>query len=257
MEGTRNKGRLAVAQLQADTSTANNAATNDTRIAIAQEAAAARKAEAAAAAAARQQTYELAKQRLNNSLAKLNQDKAAVGEDIEATINEFRTGVLGKDDISKVPLKVRNTLYKKLQESGVTMLSNKQKEGVKDFSMLKMFADMGKELSAAYSANPIFGNDTIGPVANVRGRMEALLDPVGRSLDYKGVLTNDDAKRLRNLTPSKFTSKEEDLRRDAAIRRISTERFNQTYPAGSVSLAQRRNLAKMAGIEEWIFPEVK
>lgn len=257
IEGTRNKGKLAVAQLQADASKANNTATNDARIAIAEEAAAARKAETAAAAIARQQTYELAKQRLNNSLARLNQDKTAVGDDIEATINEFRTGVLGKDDISKVPLKVRNTLYKKLQDSGVTMLSNKQKEGVKDFSMLKMFADMGKELSTAYSENPILGNDTIGPVANVRGRMEALLDPVGRSLDYKGVLTNDDAKRLRNLTPSKFTSKAEDMKRDAAIRRISTERFNQTYPAGSVGLAQRRNLAKMAGIEEWIFPEVK
>jgi hypothetical protein len=240
-------------QAQKDISTANNIV----RVQANTEAAAARKVQAEVKKAHNEQMYDLAKRRLGIAVQKLDQNKGAVGNDITATVDQFKAGVLGKDDVSKVPIKQRNALYNRLQSEGVTMLDNKQKAGVADFYMLKEFKDTVRELSNAYSANPILGNDMIGPVADIKNRLKGILEPVGRKFDYKGVLTDKDSERLLGFATSKFTSKAEDLKREQLIDRFIVQKFNAEYPSKSISLQQRRDLAKRAGVSELIFPEVK
>lgn len=240
-------------QAQKDIAAANNLV----RVQANNAAAAARQAKVEADKAHNDQMYNLAKQRLSIATQKLDADKNAVGDDIAATVDQFKTGVLSKDDVSKVPIKQRNALYRRLQADGVTMLDNKQKAGVADFYMLKEFKDTVRELSDAYSANPILGNDLIGPVADIKNRLKGILEPVGRKFDYKGVLTDKDSERLLGFATSKFTSKAEDLKREQLIDRFIVQKFNAEYPAKSISLQQRRDLAKKAGVSDLIFPEVK
>lgn len=190
----------------------------------------------------------------SNAVYKLNLQEAVQNkkfEDVRANMVPLAaSGEMTQEEVNQtIPIEERGKFRRDMAKAGYNIVTRKEQESLGAIGQIEQYKQLAKRaVDAAKSGKYI-------EAAAIRDESETLLASIGRILGERGVISDRDINRYRNLFP--VTIKGElgidpnvTDRRLEELNNIQTSHFERMFPASQFTEKTRQNMRKAAGIPE-------
>lgn len=202
------------------------------------------------------QKERLANDRARLALAAQKISQAKETMDYSGLMGDIKTGALTQEQIVRMDPKNRAFYFQKAKESGLRILTEAQVNQVRDLATLSNFHKRAKALAEKIKNTPLSDLSGLSEIRQEQQLLSATLEPLAKTMGYKGVITDTEQKRLMNLIPeyvkyNKSTRNEQSVN---AIKSILNEMVKKAVPEDQWKapslMMQRQDLLEMYGVIE-------